>query len=151
MNVLIIGGNRFVGYLLTWRLLAQGDRVTLVNRGNIADPFGDRIERIRIDRTSAEFADALRGRTFDAIVDFAAFQGEDVRRIIELFKDHVGHYVFISTGQVYLVKQHSNWPAREEDYDGPIKPRPADAVDLDGWVYGVEKRAGEDLLVAAWQ
>ena len=41
MHVLIIGGTRFVGYGLVWRLLARGDRVTVLNRGTMPDPFGD--------------------------------------------------------------------------------------------------------------
>ncbi len=38
MNVLIIGGTRFVGRALAWRLIAQGDRVTLLNRGTLVFP-----------------------------------------------------------------------------------------------------------------
>jgi len=52
VNVLVIGGNRFVGLLATWRLVARGDRVTLLNRGSLPDPFGDRVERLRGDRTT---------------------------------------------------------------------------------------------------
>jgi nucleoside-diphosphate-sugar epimerase len=64
--------------------------------------------------------------------------------------DRVGHYVFVSTGQVYLVREDCPRPARELDYDGPVMPRPSEAGDLDAWTYGVEKRAAEDLLAAAW-
>ncbi|MCC2671118.1 MAG: hypothetical protein K0Q72_3589, partial [Armatimonadetes bacterium] len=49
MRVLVIGGTRFVGYFLSWRLLAQGHQVTLLNRGSAGDPFGERVERIRCD------------------------------------------------------------------------------------------------------
>src|ERR687887_636556 len=71
MDVLIIGGTRFVGYLVAWRLLARGDRVTLFNRGNLPDPFGDRVRRIRGDRKRRDFPRLLEGRRFDATVDFA--------------------------------------------------------------------------------
>jgi nucleoside-diphosphate-sugar epimerase len=51
---LIIGGNRFMGVSLVWRMLFAGHRVTILNRGNLADPFGDRIERIRADPSRAQ-------------------------------------------------------------------------------------------------
>ena len=46
VDVLVIGGNRFVGWLLGFRLLAAGHKVTLLNRGRLADPFGGRVDRI---------------------------------------------------------------------------------------------------------
>jgi nucleoside-diphosphate-sugar epimerase len=103
--ILIIGGTRFVGYQLAWRLLAAGHWVTLLNRGTRPDPFGDRVERLTADRSTPEFARTLIGRTFDAAVDFAAYTGDDARGAIEtLGQDRVGHYILISTGQVYLVR-----------------------------------------------
>ena len=65
MNVLVIGGNRFMGVGLTWRLLAAGHRVTHFNRGSLADPFGDRIERLRGDRTTPALRNTLGTRSFD--------------------------------------------------------------------------------------
>src|SRR5688500_18142762 len=100
MNVLLIGGNRFVGYLTAWRLVAAGHRVTLFNRGSVSDPFGDRVERLRGDRTTPDFERLLAGREWDAVVDFAAFTGEDAGRAAEALDGRTGHYVFISTGQV---------------------------------------------------
>lgn len=149
MHVLVIGGNRFVGRLLAFRLLARGDRVTLLNRGSLPDPFGDRVERLRGDRTTAGLESLLAGRTFDAVVDLAAFTGEDGRRVGALLAGRVGHHVMISTGQVYLVKASCPRPAREEDYDGPVMPRPADPRDVEDWEYGVGKRDCEDALAAA--
>ena len=152
MNVLIIGGTRFVGYQLTWRLLAGGHRVTLLNRGTTLDPFGLRVQRLRADRRTADFARVLAEREFDACVDFACYTGEDAEGVVAtLGGGRVGHYVMISSGQVYLVRADSPRPAREADYDGPTTPRPTDAADLDDWIYGIEKRRAEDILIAASQ
>ena len=151
MHVLLIGGNRFVGRLLTWRLLAGGHRITLLNRGQLGDPFGDRVERIRCDRTSPEFEQRLADRTFDAVVDLAAFTGEDGRRAAALFQGRTGHYLMISTGQVYLVRQGCPVPSREQDYDGPVMERPADPDEVREWEYGVWKRDCEDALATAGQ
>ena len=153
MHVLVIGGNRFVGRLLAWRLLARGDRVTLLNRGRLADPFGDRVERLACDRTGPRLEAVLAGRSFDAVVDLAAYVGEDGRRAAALLRGRTRHYVMVSTGQVYLVREGAERPAREptpeEAYDGPVMALPADPADLEDWEYGVGKRACEDALAAA--
>jgi len=151
VHVLIIGGTRFVGYLLTWRLLAAGHRVTLFNRGTLPDPFAERVERLKGDRTTPDFERLLAGRSFDAAVDFAAYEGEDAREVVRVLGGRVGHYVFISTGQVYLVREGRPQPARETDYEGPVLPEPADPADHGSWAYGVGKRAAEDELARAWE
>lgn len=148
MRVLIVGGTRFVGHFLTWRLIAEGHEVTLLNRGTIRDPFGDRIKRVIADRRALGAWRALDRARFDATVDFAAYTASDVRTTIDGLGDRAGHYVFISTGQVYLVREDCPQPSKEEDYDGPLIAR----VEKDGadWDYGIGKRDSEDLLVRAW-
>jgi nucleoside-diphosphate-sugar epimerase len=153
VNVLVIGGNRFVGRLLVWRLLARGDEVTMLNRGRLLDPFGDRVERLVGDRTGPELERLLAGRSFDAVVDLAAFTGEDGRRVAELLRGRVGHYVMVSTGQVYFVREGCprpmQEPAGEGDYEGPVMARPSDPADAADWEYGVGKRGCEDALAEA--
>lgn len=149
--VLIVGGNRFVGRLLAGRLLAAGRTVTLFNRGNLRDAFGSRVERLRGDRTTGDWERLLAGRRFAAVVDFAAFSGEDARRATLTLEGRTGHYVCISTGQVYLVREGCRLPAREADYDGATIPEPEDPDLVEGWRYGMGKRAAEDVLAGAWR
>lgn len=154
MNVLIIGGNRFVGYLLVWRLLARRDRVTIINRGSIPDPFGDRVERFKGDRNGPELATLLAqsAERFDAVVDFAAFERSEIEKIVAQLRTPASkkpHYVFISTGQVYLVRQGAQFPAKESDYDGPLVEKPSTEPDLTQWTYGAGKRGCEDALFEA--
>jgi nucleoside-diphosphate-sugar epimerase len=61
----------------------------------------------------------------------------------------VGHFVAISTGQVYLVRDVVPVPAREADFDGALMARPIDPYDLDQWTYGVEKREVERVVAEA--
>jgi len=150
VKVLVIGGTRFLGHELAWRLVAGGHAVTLFNRGTLPDTLGDRVERLRGDRTTAAFERLLSGRSFDAAVDFAAYDGTDGRRAAEVLGGRVSHYVVISTGQVYLVREGCPRPARESDYGGPVMPEPTDAFDKGQWDYGVKKRALEDALAEAW-
>jgi nucleoside-diphosphate-sugar epimerase len=150
MKVLVIGGNRFVGHQLAARLVAARHRVTLLNRGTLPDHLGDRVERLHADRTTAEFERALAGRSFDAAVDFAAFTGDDTRRAAEALDGRVGHYVMISSGQVYLVRDPRPAGAcRESDYGGPLMAQPVDPRDAKEWDYGMGKRDAEDALLAA--
>jgi nucleoside-diphosphate-sugar epimerase len=132
------------------RLLAAGHRVTLFNRGRLQDTLGDRVERLRGDRTTEDFGRLVGSRSFDAAVDFAAFQGEDGRSAVAALAGRVGHYVVISTGQVYLVREGCPKPAREGDYAGPLMEQPEDAYDRGQWDYGMGKRALEDALADAW-
>lgn len=153
MNILVIGGTRFLGRQLVWRLLARGDRVTLLNRGQIANPFpalfDDRIERLVGDRTRGDLARLVGARRFDAVVDTCAYTALDAQSALDAVGGRTGHYVFISTGQVYLVRTNLHGPAREEDYAGPTMEAPAAEPDLGEWRYGMDKRAAEGVLAHA--
>lgn len=132
-----------------WRLLCGGHRVTVLNRGHLGDPFGDRVERLRADRSSDAFDAALAGRTFDRVVDFAGFSADDAARAVRVLAGRVGHLVFLSTGQVYLVREGCPTPSREEHYDGPVMARAPSPADHEDWLYGIGKRGAEDVLAAA--
>jgi nucleoside-diphosphate-sugar epimerase len=109
------------------------------------------VERLHGDRTTDDFGRLLGRRSFDAAVDFAAYQGEDGRRAADVLHGRVGHHVVISTGQVYLVRQGCPQPASETDYPGPLLAEPEDAYDRGQWGYGMGKRALEDALASAWE
>jgi len=138
-----------MGLGLVWRLLCGNHRVTLLNRGTLPDPFGDRVDRIRVDRSTDAFDHALAGRTFDHVIDFAGFSADDASRAARVLAGRVGHFVFISTGQVYLVREGCPTPSREDDYDGPTMPHAPSPAEHEDWVYGIGKRGAEDVLAAA--
>ncbi len=150
MRVLIIGGNRFLGVELTARLLARGDEVTVLNRGSLVDPFGNRVKRLLADRGTDAFDRALDGEAkWDAVVDFALFDGPQTERLIRVLGGRAAHVIAISTGQVYLVRTPRPVIASESDFEGPVlaaSPTPAEEED---WKYGVEKRAVENLIAAS--
>ncbi len=153
-QVLVIGGSRFMGLRLVWRLLAQGHKVTTLSRGLHPDPFGARVTRLHADRTSPEFLNVLGSANFDAAVDFQVFRGEDASGAVAALRGRVGHYVMISSGQVYLVRAASRGtaavPAAEDQYEGLLMAAPSDPGDRAEWLYGVGKRAAEDVLRAAF-
>jgi len=68
-RVLVIGGTQLIGRALVEQLLARGDSVVLMHRGEHT-PFGDRVEAIRCDRNDATaVAVALAGQRFDVVYD----------------------------------------------------------------------------------
>lgn len=152
--ILIIGGTGFMGYHLVWRLLAAGHQITLVNRGQHPDPFGERVTRIAADRRSPSFAQGLGTRDFDAVVDFAAFDANDAQSAVAALRGRVGHYIFISSGAAYMVREGIDRPLAHElsemDYPGPTTPAPRSAADLRDWHYGIGKRAAEAVLESAY-
>jgi nucleoside-diphosphate-sugar epimerase len=152
MNILIIGGTRNLGYFLTYDLLEAGHRVTVLNRGKTRDELPTGVERLRADRTSPnQLQEALAGRSFDVVVDTALYNGADAEAIVRLLSGRTGHYIFISTGQVYLVREGVERPFSEGDYEGRVMPAPkANTFGHEEWLYGVEKRQAEDTLAEAW-
>jgi nucleoside-diphosphate-sugar epimerase len=153
VDVLIIGGTRNLGHFLALSLVSQGHHVTLLNRGQTHDDLPTHIERLRADRCDeAQMRRALAGREFDAVVDTALYRRKEAREIVDLLDGRTGRFVFISTGQVYLVRESVPRPSREEDYEGPLMAEPqGSAFDLDNWRYGIEKREAEDVLAEAWE
>lgn len=152
MNILIIGGTRNLGYRLAQTLLPAGHRVTILNRGKTRDELPGAVERLRADRTdAAQLRDALGGREFDVVVDNTLYSGREADDAVRLLNGRVGHYIFTSTGQVYLVREGAERPYREDDYEGRLMPAPKPTTyAYEEWTYGMEKRQVEDRLAAAW-
>jgi nucleoside-diphosphate-sugar epimerase len=152
MQILVIGGTRFVGPRLVRSVLERGHAVTTFNRGRTPDFLPADVKRLHGERSdTAGLMAALAGRSFDACVDTIAMRGGDTAAAIDVLDGRVGHYVHFSTGQVYLVREGCPSPAREDDYAGTIMaPPPESAWDHGQWTYGVEKRECEDLLEQAW-
>ncbi len=152
MNILIIGGTRNIGYLLALALLARGHRVTVLNRGLTPDTLPPEVTRLRANRSEpVQLFTALDRRSFDAVVDMVLYTGEEAETAADLFGGRVQHYVFVSTGQVYLVREGLERPFSEDDYAGRLMPPPKpNTYGYEEWAYGAHKRDAEDALARAW-
>jgi nucleoside-diphosphate-sugar epimerase len=153
MHILIIGGTRNMGLALVNELSQAGHRVTVFNRGKTPDSLPDDVERLRGDRTDpAQLQAALAARSFDAVVDMVLYKGNEAETITQLLNGRTGHYIFVSTGQVYLVRQGIERPFSEDDYAGRLMPAPKlESYGYAEWLYGKEKRDAEDALARAWE
>jgi nucleoside-diphosphate-sugar epimerase len=151
MHILVIGGTRNIGYYLTHALLEQGHRVTILNRGVTPDSLPESVERLRADRSDAvQLQLALGGRDFDVVVDNTIYKGAEAESIVKILSGRTGHYIFLSTGQVYLVREGVERPFSESAYEGRVMPAPkANTYSYEEWLYGMDKRRVEDTLAAA--
>ena len=95
MNVLIIGGSRFIGPLIIEELLRRNHDVTVFNRGLIRQEYPEGVRFIKGDRN---YGFSLYEH-FDTIVDTCAYRREDTLQVIkELRFDFLVH---LSTATVY--------------------------------------------------
>ena len=147
MDVLVIGGTRYMGRALVSKLLERGDRVTVFSRGNTKPAWWDHVSHIQGDRTDRQdFRDRLKGRSFDAVIDTQAFRKEDVASAAEVFEGNVGRYLIVSTGSVYMDGK------LDFQTHCPFRPSDVEWSDLDytypegEGAYGVGKRHCEKWL-----
>ena len=99
MDLLVLGGTRFLGLHLVEAALGRGHRVTLFNRGQSNPGLFSEVEELRGERGGD--LSPLRGRTWDAVIDTSGYLPREVRRSAELLAGSVGHYTFVSSISVY--------------------------------------------------
>ena len=144
-SALVIGGTRFIGRHLVDDLLDGGYDVTLLNRGNHGNPFGDAVARVEGDRTNRDALEAARDEADpDAVFDCVAYHPDEVRVATEAFAD-VDAYVYISSGASYGAEEI---PKREGE-TALRECTPEQADDDSGGSYGPRKAEGDRAVFAA--
>ncbi|MYC90056.1 MAG: NAD-dependent epimerase/dehydratase family protein, partial [Gemmatimonadetes bacterium] len=103
LNILILGGTGFIGPHQVRYAMYRGHQVSIFNRGRSAPDLFPGVETLIGDRDGQ--IDALRGRTWDAVIDNSGYVPRHVRDTAELLQDSVGRYLFTSTGSVYTFDQ----------------------------------------------
>ena len=96
MNILVLGGNRFIGLAFVAAALERGHSVTTFNRGNLPAPAG--VEARIGDRDAFALPP---GRMWDAVVDTSGWTPRAVRASATLLRDRVERYAFVSSISVY--------------------------------------------------
>ncbi len=103
LKILILGGTGFIGPHMVRYAMYRGHDVTLFNRGRTNPELFPGVETLIGDRDDQ--LDALRGGTWDAVIDNSGYVPRHVRDSAELLRDNVGRYLFTSTGSVYNFDQ----------------------------------------------
>ncbi|GFP76256.1 NAD-dependent epimerase/dehydratase family protein [Clostridium fungisolvens] len=100
MKVLVLGGTRFFGKHLVNSLLSKGHEVTIATRGKAKDDFGDKVERIIIERTNPNsLRETIGKHYYDVVCDNIAYCSNDVKALLDSLK--CGRYVMTSSASVY--------------------------------------------------
>ncbi len=112
MKILVLGGSRFLGRSFVEEALAQNHEVTIINRGTQNEGLKD-VEILTGDR----FGDlsSLHGRYWDVVLDTSGFIPYTVQNTVELLKDRVKQYAFISSISVYR-----DWIPENVDENYPV-------------------------------
>jgi 2'-hydroxyisoflavone reductase len=141
MNVLIIGGTRFVGRHITDALIARGHKVTHFNRGVTDAAARSDIETIHGDRATdlARIGD----RRWDAVVDTCGYTPDIVERSTRYFGDKAERYLFVSTISVYDEDRTSG---PDEDAPLHVLPDGVDPAEFNVEYYGALKALCESVV-----
>lgn len=141
-NILVLGGTRFFGRKLAELLMEDGNKVTILTRGQSGNPFGNRVEHLIADRSKKEeLAKAVEGRRFDIVYDNICYSPKEAYEFCEIFNGKINKLVFTSTLSTYEIdgKEKS-----EEDFD-PYHYEILMGDKLD-FTYGEGKRQAEAVF-----
>ena len=142
MRLLVLGGTKFLGRAVVDAALAGGHDVTLFNRGTTNPELFPEVEKLHGDRDGG--LDALRGREWDAVVDPSGYVPRVVEQSVELLRDAVGHYVFVSSISVY--GDFSSGPTEESPLARLDPEHPRDELRSDFANYGALKALCEQVV-----
>jgi 2'-hydroxyisoflavone reductase len=138
MNILVLGGTRFIGRHIVERLALAGHRVVCFHRGRTVCELPSDVEQRYGDRN--ESLSTVAAAYWDAIVDTSGYRSEQIQRSLELETDR---YLFISTANVYGDLTHSGVSESSptiESFD------PAD----EAAAYGGNKAACERMVIGRY-
>ncbi|SMO74277.1 SDR family oxidoreductase [Melghirimyces algeriensis] len=121
MNILIIGGTRFLGRYITQEAQKRNHKVTLFNRGQENPDLFPEVETIVGDRYTD--IQCLGDREWDCVIDTFGFVPWAIAPSIRYLKNRTRHYIFISSQSVY-----SDFTKINIDEHSPVATLPAEKV-----------------------
>jgi 2'-hydroxyisoflavone reductase len=99
-RILLLGGTGFIGPWQVRYAVERGHRVSIFTRGRREADLPSSVEHLTGDR--AGDLDALRGRSWDVVIDNSATNPQWVRDSASLLRGSVGQYIYVSSTGVYL-------------------------------------------------
>lgn len=137
-KVLVIGGSVFISKALVERLLINGNRVYVLNRGLRKNVDG--AVHLYADRNDYNlFQKAIGTLEFDVVYDICAYYPSQSKIAIEILNGKTEHFIHMSSATVY--NNISNYPISEDNNRGPS----------DVWGdYSKNKYLCEEVLFEAW-
>jgi 2'-hydroxyisoflavone reductase len=144
VNILVIGGTKFVGRAFTEEAVRRGHGVTLFHRGQ-TEPAGlPDVEHVHGDRDGD--LGALGKGAWDAALDTCAYNPRAVRKLAEVVGDAVDLYAFVSTLSVLA----DNIPGGANEATPTHQPPYPETEEVTGETYGPLKAACEAEAILAF-
>ncbi len=100
MNVLFIGGTGNISSAVSRLAIRKGIDLSLVTRGKSPSTISGAKE-IVADIHGEHLPDALTETHWDCVVNWIAFNEQDIQRDIDVFSGKTAQYIFISSASVY--------------------------------------------------
>jgi len=145
VNILVVGGTKFAGIHLVKELLQAGHSVTIATRGKNPDPFGEKVNRIILERTSEDgIAASLLGKSYDVVYDSQAYSSNEVKYLLNAVA--CKKYIAVSTVSVYA--PGFTTCLKESDFD-PLA-HPLKWCDRNDFPYDEVKRQMECAIFQAY-
>ncbi|WP_213453420.1 NAD-dependent epimerase/dehydratase family protein [Rhizomonospora bruguierae] len=146
MRLLILGGTAFLGRAVATHALSAGHEVICAARGRSGSvPPGAQL--VPVDRDDPDGLAVLDGGQYDAVVDVSRHPLH-VRRAVAALAGRVGHWGFVSTGNVYADDSTPGQRAGTAPLREPL-PAEKDDVALELENYGPAKVACERSVLAS--
>lgn len=102
-----MGGTQFNGLAAVRKLVADGHKVTICNRGQTKVDLPGGVDRLQCDRTDTDrMHEVLGGREYDVIYDLTAYHQGDASLMFDIFNGSVGHYICASSTVIYAASEH---------------------------------------------
>ena len=142
MKILFIGGTGLISSACSDLAVARGHELFLLNRSASAkysSPPGATILRADLHADESALANLLSAHHFDAVVDFMAFNADDIERDLRLFRGRTNQFVFISSASAYQKPPKHYLVTEETPLENPF------------WQYSRDKIACEERLMKAYR
>lgn len=137
MKVLFIGGTGNISTASSCLAIEKGIELWHLNRGkSVCGVHG--VRNIECDVTNrAALETALKGKTWDCVVNWIGFDADDAQRDINLFRSRTKQYIYVSSASCYQLPQPSPIITESTPLENPI------------WQYSQGKLAAEAALTEA--
>lgn len=142
MKILFIGGTGLISSACSELAIQRGHDLTLLNRSASTKypvPAPASMLQADVHADEAALSALLADQHFDVVVDWIAFNADDIERDLRLFRGRTDQFVFISSASAYQKPPQHYMITEETPLENPF------------WQYSRDKIACEDRLMRAYR
>ena len=146
-KILIFGGTQFIGRRLVELLLENGQyELTLFNRGKSMPNLFPNVKKILGNRRNEDL-NQLKEGDWDTVIDVSNYHPAPLQMAVDILKNKVKRYIYISTVSVYDSDACENQVVIETTQLNTYTDEDKTAENITGQNYGPKKVACEEVLL----